>query len=463
MKIAVEGCAHGDLENIYATIQRLEAVEGIKVDLLICCGDFQAVRNEGDLEALACPVKYRAMNSFWKYYSGAEVAPYPTLFVGGNHEASNYLWELFYGGWAAPNIYFLGFAGVVKFGGLRIGGLSGIFKGHDYNTGHYERPPYSAGDIRSVYHVRDYEVRKLKEVRQPLDVMMSHDWPRGVHSFGNEGELAQQKPFFKEEMQQDKLGSPPAMQLLQALQPSYWFSAHLHVKFAALVRHKAGTLTKFLALDKCLPRRGFLQVIDFPEITPQSPPQFEYDEEWLAITRAYHPFLPLSRGPAKYPSSPLNLADHLEWVSKRLAERGGPAIPFNFSMTAPAYDPRAKSNGRSAAPGAVRSPQTEAFLALLDLPYLLDSRGGAPAGAAGLGWGSPSPSPARPGAVARPQEGFSFEDSPSNGKEPFANSQLDEDDTVPDDAEEEGVVAGGGADPAEIELDDFGDDEEEGA
>jgi hypothetical protein len=31
--------------------------------------------------------------------------------VGGNHEASNYLRELFYGGWAAPNIYFLGFAG----------------------------------------------------------------------------------------------------------------------------------------------------------------------------------------------------------------------------------------------------------------------------------------------------------------------------------------------------------------
>jgi hypothetical protein len=23
-----------------------------------------------------------------------EVAPYPTIFIGGNHEASNYLWEL---------------------------------------------------------------------------------------------------------------------------------------------------------------------------------------------------------------------------------------------------------------------------------------------------------------------------------------------------------------------------------
>lgn len=54
--------------------------------------------------------------------------------VGGNHEAMNYLWELYYGGWVAPNIYYLGHAGVIKFGGIRIGGLSGIFNG-----GHYKQ------------------------------------------------------------------------------------------------------------------------------------------------------------------------------------------------------------------------------------------------------------------------------------------------------------------------------------
>ena len=46
----------------------------------------------------------------------------------------NYLWELYYGGWVAPNIYYLGHAGVVKFGGIRIGGMSGI-----YNGGHYKQ------------------------------------------------------------------------------------------------------------------------------------------------------------------------------------------------------------------------------------------------------------------------------------------------------------------------------------
>ena len=41
-QVAVEGCCHGELDKIYTSMQRLEKKEGIKIDLLICCGDFQA-------------------------------------------------------------------------------------------------------------------------------------------------------------------------------------------------------------------------------------------------------------------------------------------------------------------------------------------------------------------------------------------------------------------------------------
>eukprot|EP00035_Acanthoeca_spectabilis_P009247 m.164867 g.164867 ORF g.164867 m.164867 type:complete len:89 (-) comp14662_c1_seq1:1182-1448(-) len=63
MKIAVEGCCHGELDNIYQTLADAEAANGFKVDLLICCGDFQAVRNLDDLQTMACPDKSVCVDS----------------------------------------------------------------------------------------------------------------------------------------------------------------------------------------------------------------------------------------------------------------------------------------------------------------------------------------------------------------------------------------------------------------
>lgn len=66
MKIAVEGCAHGELEQIYDTIEFIQKRENIKVDLLICCGDFQATRNLNDLNTMAIPKKFHDICTFYK-------------------------------------------------------------------------------------------------------------------------------------------------------------------------------------------------------------------------------------------------------------------------------------------------------------------------------------------------------------------------------------------------------------
>lgn len=359
---------HGDLDTVYKALQYAERKHSFKIDLLLCCGDFQAVRNEEDLESLNVPRKYRSMNSFWKYYSGEEVAPYPTIFIGGNHEASNYSWELYYGGWAAPNIYFLGFAGVVKFGNIRIGGLSGIYNSRDYHLGHNERPPYNETTIRSVYHVREYDVHKLMQVEEPIDIFLSHDWPVGITDYGKWEELVRRKPYFEKEIQERTLGSVAAAQLLEKLKPPYWFSAHLHCKFSALVQHgEGGTLTKFLALDKCLPGRPFLQILEI-ESEP-GPYEIQYDEEWLAITRRFNSIFPLTRRNANFGSVGLETEDCRQWVRSRLQARG--TKPFEFVQTAPCYNP-SQSGTKGSFSGYPRNPQTESFLQFLGLPYLLD-------------------------------------------------------------------------------------------
>jgi hypothetical protein len=137
VSIAVEGCCHGELDRIYERLADHEKNSGRKIDLLICCGDFQSIRNAGDFLSSSIPPKYRQLGTFPKYYAGEKKAPILTIFIGGNHEASQPLRELYLGGWVAPNIYYLGAAGVVRYGGLRIGGISGIYKSHDYEMGQY--------------------------------------------------------------------------------------------------------------------------------------------------------------------------------------------------------------------------------------------------------------------------------------------------------------------------------------
>jgi hypothetical protein len=66
MQIAVEGCCHGDLDEIYAEVANLEQQQQCKVDLLLIGGDFQAVRNHNDLQCMSVPNKFKEIKGFYK-------------------------------------------------------------------------------------------------------------------------------------------------------------------------------------------------------------------------------------------------------------------------------------------------------------------------------------------------------------------------------------------------------------
>ncbi|XP_048454679.1 lariat debranching enzyme [Rhincodon typus] len=341
MKVAVEGCCHGELDKIYESIQFLEKKDNVKVDLLLCCGDFQAVRNEADMICMAVPVKYRQMQTFYKYYSGEKKAPVLTIFIGGNHEASNHLQELPYGGWVAPNIYYL----VNRF--LQVFYCS----------------------FFSIYF----------QLKQHMDIFLSHDWPQGIYHYGNKKQLLKKKAFLRPEVESNTLGSPAATELLQHLKPSYWFAAHLHVKFAALMQHpkcdgeQLPKATKFLALDKCLPHRDFLQIVEI-EHDPNASEHLEYDSEWLAILKATNDLINVT---SKSWNMPENNSLHAKWdysvseedIKELLEEQANNLqIPCNFSQIAPVYDPAHPQRSRE--PIHVINPQTTEFCATFGLTDL---------------------------------------------------------------------------------------------
>lgn len=95
---------------------------------------------------------------------------------------------------------------------------------------------------------------------------------------------------------------------MEKIKPKFWFSAHLHVKYEAEYKHEDGSTTQFLALDKVLPYREFLRII---QITPDdssnkrkldetSEPVEDtlklcYDREWCAILVANRDKMPLNQ------------------------------------------------------------------------------------------------------------------------------------------------------------------------
>lgn len=204
--------------------------------------------------------------------------------------------------------------------------------------------------------------------------MLSHDWPRGIYHYGDSDQLCRFKPHFQDEIAENKLGSPPCEDLLNTIRPDFWFAAHLHCKFSAVVQHSGPpSITKFLALDKCLPKRRFLQLVDIPtDEMATDPPTLSYDLDWLAILRSTKHlidvksttnYMPGPGSPYRFNFTPTEeeKASVVEALSHNLV------VPLNFVRTAEPYNPQQPQSPYHAQPKAQLNPQTTAFCKLLDI------------------------------------------------------------------------------------------------
>lgn len=304
-----------------------------------------------------------------RYYSGEKVAPTMTILIGGNHEASNYLQELPYGGWIAPKIYYMGYANVVNYRGLRIGGLSGIYHRNNYFKGHFEFSPYDYSSGRTVYHYRQQEFLRLEQIKEPIDIMMSHAWPSDVYFYGDTTQLKRDNPKFCDDINKGTLGCPQLFNVLEFLKPKFWFAAHMHCKFSAAIPHANGSETKFLALNRCLPGNQFLQIIDVDESAEKENhnEDLQYDLEWLTILKTTKQ---LTTTNSKDRDLSLEMNNniffrnpHMRTIKKEFIFRnfgGNMDIPRNFVHTALPYQD-GDADQLIEQPFPVENPQTVRF------------------------------------------------------------------------------------------------------
>ena len=173
---AVVGDVHGAMWTMIRLLNGWEKSRKRRLDFVLQVGDFEPHRDEADLSTMAAPAKYRHLGDFPAFARGEAQFPWPVWFIGGNHEPYGWLETMEEGGQVTSNCSFIGRANIVSVQGLRVAGLSGIYRPELFGI---SRPPVDEFDFRSNKEWigwNEGDIERLLSLGE-ADVLLLHEWP----------------------------------------------------------------------------------------------------------------------------------------------------------------------------------------------------------------------------------------------------------------------------------------------
>lgn len=220
--VAGVGDIHGRFHRVEAWLDALEVARGRPVDLVLAVGDVEAFRRADDHRRKAA--KRTMPAEFAEYADGLRQVKRPLYFIGGNNEDFEAVHDSPEGCDLAPNVHYLGRAGLRTVKGLRIAYLSGI-----HAPRYYEQPlkrPTSLDSAKQAGYFRTSEVERLSHLKD-VDVLLVHEWPRGLPQRARDEGLPSARP-----LPNNWIGNPITRRLVDTVHPRWVMCGHSHKPFA---------------------------------------------------------------------------------------------------------------------------------------------------------------------------------------------------------------------------------------
>jgi lariat debranching enzyme len=233
--IVLVGDIHGRFHRVRDWLANLEGCLDRPIDMALAVGDIEAFRTADDHRRKAA--KRTMPAEFADYATGRCRMDRALYFIGGNNEDFEALHPMPAGGELAPDFHYLGRHGVRSIAGLRTAYLSGIFAPRYIDKPLQE--PTTPESARQAGYFRDDEVRAVEGLaNEPVDLMLVHEWPRGMISRANAWDRGCSRDL--RAFRTPWIGNGHTRSLVEKLEPGWVFCGHSHTAFATRFEHASG-------------------------------------------------------------------------------------------------------------------------------------------------------------------------------------------------------------------------------